>query len=52
VLSVRKNSPIILRPLGVRTVPEVATLFAMEWFHSPTTTAIDLFIIINNIVVI
>jgi hypothetical protein len=46
VLSVRKNSPVIWKPLGVITVPEGATLSAMEWFHSPNIIATDLFIII------
>jgi hypothetical protein len=51
VLSVRKNSPVIWRPLGVRTVPEDATLSAIEWFHSPTIIEKDLLIIIIIIII-
>jgi len=49
-LSVRKNSPVIWRPLGVISVPEGAKLSAMEWLHSPTIIENDLLIIIIIII--
>jgi hypothetical protein len=52
VLSVRNTSPVIWRPLGIRTVSEGAKLAAMKCFNSPTTIATYLLIITNNNIII